>query len=540
VLGGALTMAFALLLTVSGLNAGQAMPFMLGVSLVVLAAVRLARAAGAPDRPVYTAGGLALVAWWLLPFGTVRSIAGRDLNMDFSIWIVSGLLVVAGATWLIVYNADLLLGAATRVLGRIRSLAPVVKMAMAYPLRGRFRTGVTLGMFTLVVFTVAIGATTSGAFLKAVDDVDEYGGGFDVRAEVAPGSPIANPARTIPSGPGLKASDFEVTASGSLVPAKARQPGGGARFESYPVRGYDSAFLHSTTYGLGAMATGYHSARQVWDAIDRHPNLAVADALVAPHRNNFGFAVPSAFRLRGFYVEDGSFRPVRVQVRDPESGKTTRLTVIGVLRDTAPYELAGLWTSQRTARAAFGPRATPNLLYFKLPPGADAGATARRLERAFLANGMQADSTAKLLHDAIGANYTLDWLLLGFMGLGLVVGVAALGVISARAVVERRQQIGVLRSIGFRREMVRLIFLLESSFIALTSIVVGTGLGLAIAYNVIADSKGRAGWENLHFTVPWSHLAILFVAVYSAALLTTLAPSIRASRVYPAEALRYE
>ena len=59
------------------------------------------------------------------------------------------------------------------------------------------------------------------------------------------------------------------------------------------------------------------------------------------------------------------------------------------------------------------------------------------------------------------------------MMLGLVVGVAALGVISARAVVERRQQIGVLRAIGFRRGMVQAVFLIESSFIALTSIVVG-------------------------------------------------------------------
>ena len=66
---------------------------------------------------------------------------------------------------------------------------------------------------------------------------------------------------------------------------------------------------------------------------------------------------------------------------------------------------------------------------------------------------------------------------MGFMGLGLIVGVAALGVISARSVVERRQQIGVLRAIGFRKRMVQLAFLLESSFVALSAIVVGTGLG---------------------------------------------------------------
>ena len=75
-----------------------------------------------------------------------------------------------------------------------------------------------------------------------------------------------------------------------------------------------------------------------------------------------------------------------------------------------------------------------------------------------------------------------------------MVGVAALGVISARAVVERRQQIGVLRSIGFRRRMVQVTFLLESSFVALTAIVVGTVLGLVIAYNVIATTAAsRAG-----------------------------------------------
>ena len=91
---------------------------------------------------------------------------------------------------------------------------------------------------------------------------------------------------------------------------------------------------------------------------------------------------------------------------------------------------------------------------------------------------------------AIGASYTLNWLLLGFMGLGLIVGVAALGVISARSVVERRQQIGVLRSIGFQRGMVQLSFLLESSFIALTAIGVGTALGLTIAFNV-DPGRGR-------------------------------------------------
>jgi putative ABC transport system permease protein len=146
----------------------------------------------------------------------------------------------------------------------------------------------------------------------------------------------------------------------------------------------------------------------------------------------------------------------------------------------------------------------------------------------------------KLLSEAVASSLTFDRLIEGFMGLGLIVGVAALGVITARAVVERRQQIGVLRAIGFRKRMVQLSFLIESSFIALTAIVVGSGLGLATAFNVINDSRRTPSWENMSFVVPWGTLAIIFSAVYLVALLTTFVPALRASRIYPAQALRYQ
>jgi len=214
--------------------------------------------------------------------------------------------------------------------------------------------------------------------------------------------------------------------------------------------------------------------------------------------------------------------------------------VVAVSFKTTPQDMTGIFASQRTLASAFGDRVQPTSYLFKLRPGVDPKATATKLESAFLSNGMQADALSKLLHDAVGASLTFDRLIMGFMGLGLIVGVAALGVISARAVVERRQQIGVLRAVGFQRRMVQASFLLESSFIALTSIAIGTALGLAVAYSVIVDSRRAPSWENMPFTVPWVTLAVIFLAVYAVAMLTTLAPARRASRVYPAEAPRYQ
>jgi putative ABC transport system permease protein len=216
-----------------------------------------------------------------------------------------------------------------------------------------------------------------------------------------------------------------------------------------------------------------------------------------------------------------------------------RVTVIGTLRDNAPLEAAGISTSQRTL-ASFGTRAQPTVFYLRLARGVDAERFANRLESAFLANGLVADSYAKVVKDAVAASQLIDQLVLGFMGLGLVVGVAALGVIAARSVVERRQQIGVLRSIGFQASSVRLGFLIESGLMALSSIIVGAALGLAMAYNVISDASHQANYGHVPYVVPWANLTLIFSVVMVVALGTTYLPARRASRVYPAEALRYE
>ena len=173
-------------------------------------------------------------------------------------------------------------------------------------------------------------------------------------------------------------------------------------------------------------------------------------------------------------------------------------------------------------------------------PGVDPEDTAARLESAFLRNGLDAQSIQEVVDEVVAANMTFNRLIQGFLGLGLLVGVAALGVISARAVVERRQQIGVMRAIGFRREMVQAAFILESSFVALTAIVVGTGLGLLLAWNIIDDTRRQPSWAGMSLYVPWANLLLIFAVVYAVALLATLAPAIRASRIRPAEALRYQ
>jgi putative ABC transport system permease protein len=533
------TIAFGALLTTSGASGDAATPLMLGVSLVLVGIVPLLRLAGVSERIAYTTCGLAIAVAMLLPWSVWESVFGQ-MSMDFSTWIVSGLMTVIGAVWVMVYNADLILRAVSFVLSRFGKLVPVTRMAITYPLRARFRTGATLAMFTLVVFTLVTGTATPKSFDAAINNVEEFGGGFQVRSGTSAAAPIDDLQAALRRAPGIDPSEFTAVGSQAVLSVKAKQQGAGRPDESYVARGLDRSFLEQTTFGLGAIARGYGSAKEVWTAVANRPGLAVVDGTVAPRRDNWGFAILPDFQLSGFYVEEGVFDPIPISVRDPQTGRSTKLTVIGVLKDTAPLEMAGISSSQATYQRAFPGRFRPTIHYFALAPGVDPEQTATELESAFLPNGMQAESIEQVLDDMLAANRTINRLIQGFMGLGLIVGVAALGVISARAVVERRQQIGVLRAIGFRRGMVQAVFLIESSFVALTSIVVGTILGLVLAENIVHDTQQQPSWENLTLVVPWTSFGIIFLVVYLVALGATFVPALRASRIRPAEALRYQ
>src|SRR4051794_10098351 len=257
VLGVVLGVAMA----VSGATGHVYLPWMLGVSLVVLAAVPLLKRGGLNERLAYTAAGMFLLVFWLLPLSTFDHLFGHEMSKDFSIWVASGLIIVVAATWLITYNADVLLGIGWRVASPFRSLRPIARMAIAYPLKSRFRTGVTMAMFMLVVFTLVTGSTIPSAFVRSFDNVGRFGGGYDIRVTTAPAGAVHELRPVLPAS---VAGDIVAEGAQSYVPVEATQAGTDRKAEGYAVRGLDDAFLSRTTYELGAFAKGYSSPRQVW------------------------------------------------------------------------------------------------------------------------------------------------------------------------------------------------------------------------------------------------------------------------------------
>lgn len=116
---------------------------------------------------------------------------------------------------------------------------------------------------------------------------------------------------------------------------------------------------------------------------------------------------------------------------------------------------------------------------------------------------------------------------------GVVFGALIIGVIASRAVVERRQQIGMLRAMGFSRALVRRSFLLETGFIVILSLVIGTTLAWWLVSEIAyATSKS--------FAIPLLPTLGILLGCCLVSFVCTVVPAQRASGILPAEALRYE
>ena len=210
--------------------------------------------------------------------------------------------------------------------------------------------------------------------------------------------------------------------------------------------------------------------------------------------------------------------------------------------------MAGFFSPHSMQKIVFAPDLAPgdvflaagavsNRHFVSLRSGQDQIVAARHLTADLVQFGVKADSIASLIKLRLQQQEGFIHLMQGYLALGLLVGIAGLGVVMVRAVRERRRQIGMLRAIGFSSGVVRAAFLLEAGFVAVQGIVVGVVLALVVSYQLLSNSDVFGG-SRLAFSVPWGPLAILLVSALAASLAATAAPATQAARIRPAVALR--
>ncbi len=523
-------------------NAGTAAaPFAFGVSLAILASTLILGRLRLPSRLIYSLAGAALTIFWALPAEQSDRLFGKHQG-NIEMFFISGLMMVAGAILLLINNTEIIL-AVTNAFGLVgRRFIPALRMGTAYPLASRFRTGLTMYMFALIIFVLVVMAAIQVNFDKVFNDPAKTTGGWDVAGQTLPATAPQGGAaglRAVLANGGVRVDDIATIGGATRIePSQARLQtvGGKGAAGGYPLNGVDDAWLATTSYHMQARAEGYADDAAVWSAVRANPNLVVIDLFAFPG-NNAGTDDVGEWKVEGIANTGKPFAPQQVTLTAPTTGQARTVTIIGVT-DTFIAGNFGMFANQQLVDEVFGPQPMTSF-FFKLQPGVDDRAMAKAIESAALQSGMQAASIHEFVAKNNRANAGFFALLKGFIGLGLVVGIAALGVVAFRAVVERRQQIGMLRAIGFGRGMVTATFLIESLFITTLGIIAGVATSVVLARNLFSDGEFGAT-DGAAFIVPWDQIGLFAGIALVAALLMTIIPSRQAGKVMPAEALRYE
>jgi len=507
------------------------------------------------DEKAFTIAGGIVLLLWSYPYDIYDQLFRIEMEGDMEMFLLSGLFMISAALMVIMYNSNLILGGLLKIFGRFRSLAPIFKTAVSYPMDNRFRTGMTLAMFSLIIFTITVLSMIMGLISGNIDTItEENSGGYDMMAFNDPDRPITDIELEIDQNENLSLNDYEkivplntAYTSMNIVPRSKNPQSMEEKRDAllslpfkdfqengtwYSLIGCSEKFFRNSDFQLSDWDEDeYENYEDVWKALEENSSLVIMDQSAKkreadheegpPQDDDFGLRVGDMLVIRN-NLTGGHEKVVKV------IGFTKSMLIRGAyVRADVLTEEDGFDTDSSYL----------TLLKFKKGTSEDRqDELAKDLEREFLRNGMQTFIIKKELESMLEMFTNFFYLLEAFLGLGLIVGIAGLGIITIRSVAERRQQIGMLRAIGFKRKMIWKSFLIETSYIALLGIFIGVALGIILGLRFWLDPN--SGFEG-DFIIPWSTIMAVSAIAYVFTFICTVGPSRGAAKVNPAEALRY-
>jgi putative ABC transport system permease protein len=483
---------------------------------------------------------------WTLVLAPIDPLRQRMEPNELA-FIVLGLLQVLAGVLVLTSLAPQVVGWLAKQRWVTRRTGPVGSVALAHPLAHPLRTAVVMGMFSITMFSVVVLAGYTEQFdTYSADFVEEAEGDFELLLTSTRARPI-----DLGEDPAEWGIDHPLVAQIDAVGGVYRAPihledESGERMP-YLLRGVDAGFtqhgglpLHAWDSALG------NSSDEAWISMETFENIVFLDASFGLESTADGTTlVPLQFSIGD-----------SISLIDFSNPKNTRSVVVGGFLKQSSYIFSpGVWMNADPVESQFSGEMTR--MYVSVLPSSTAtdaydgpskpgqGKTTDEREAAAELEGIldvelaSKNINVQTVADEIMVIQSLVLAILslfeGYLALGLMVGVAGIGVVTVRNVSERRKTIGMLRAIGFRKRHVVRLFSTEVSWVAvlgmLNGLVIGYGFHVVL-YKAIWEGEGAA------FAFPWGSTILLFLGGWLVVLLTTFVPVRRASTIPPSAALR--
>ena len=205
------------------------------------------------------------------------------------------------------------------------------------------------------------------------------------------------------------------------------------------------------------------------------------------------------------------------------------------------------------ARELYGKQQSPLQLRLKVDDVFNAAAISRRALASLPEGDYQLDSwerSRRNLFDAL----RLEKIMTGFMLLMIVI-IGAVNIVATlvMTVADKQADIAILRTMGASRRAIMSVFMVQGLAAGIMGTVLGVAGGIALSHYLGGLTRWFEGWLNnllapgevymiahLNAELRWSDVGVIAICSVLISLLATIYPAWRASRVQPADVLRYE
>lgn len=462
-----------------------------------------------PRRLATVIGCGVAIIWPVLVF-TAREDALTD--PDIEVFLLQGVLLVGLAT--------VLLASLDRVwLGATSLLAPkgvASRLGLAHPLARPVRSALLVAMYALVIFTVTFMAVLNSAFKASAPELaQQAGGNYALVVDANRTAPLTTDQVLSVDGV-LAASEIRRDGVDVIRPAAENEGELEDDIEGWGIATINETWDPTLAPVPAELAPQFASSIEAWSAVMSGQGMSGSKAnwMMAPY--DAGFEAGETLTLRG---STGSLVEVRV-AGTTQSGWLVR---------------SWLFVSEDLADDLWSIVPPVSRHYLSTTEGLETSVAAQ-IQGQWPERGAETATFRGRADEELAEQEGFLQMLQGYLGLGLLIGIAGLGVVLIRSVRERRRELGMLAAIGIPVRQTQRAFLVEASFIGIQGVLLGIGLGLVSAWQIL--TRTTAFEEGLDFDVPVLWLIGLTVVAVAASMASAIVPARRAGRIPPAVALR--
>ncbi|HET9016505.1 MAG TPA: FtsX-like permease family protein, partial [Thermomicrobiaceae bacterium] len=218
-----------------------------------------------------------VAAIWVRALAVLPTPSG-DIRADAVTVAVAGVVLIVTATAVIARTLGPLLGLLDRALASAARLRAVVRPAAGELARQRWRSGMAVVMFGMVVFTVVAGLTLVDALATAYGGTEPPVAGFQLQVDQSASQPITDMRATLASAKTISPAAFSTVGAVTPLDVQVVQEGVPASsWQGATLDAVDGGFLDGIRARVDRPAPGYDTA-SAWAALRRRPGTALVSA----------------------------------------------------------------------------------------------------------------------------------------------------------------------------------------------------------------------------------------------------------------------